>query len=257
MKLLIDLRKSDKPHKDAKYLRRWRGPDGKWRYEYRQQSDPPMLPPARTLAEARAHEPIPQELVAAHIMKTNPPAQVKGGRMTAEEWANHYMSDEPRGYTHMHVHPGALFYPAPPDMAKVERYRQRDGKDAPPIVLDANDKMQISGGSGPHDSHPGAPPQPHTVLDGKHRALAAAIRGDVAIPAIVPRRLADRLWRDSRQAERDHFVNTWARRQGWRVLGRNGEGYDVQLPNGRTDILTGRDIEREAQQRGYRWHFGD
>lgn len=151
-------------------------------------------PPAVALNDkvSRAH-------VLAHIMSTNPPAQVKEGRMSPDEWANQYLSNEPNGYTLMHVDPKAMHFPAAPDMGKVASFAEKPTGDAPPIVVDSNQKIRAQSGSGVHD-HVGDDLQPHTVIDGKHRTMAAAIRGDRAIPAFVPSHLAAQLRRESDRA---------------------------------------------------------
>lgn len=196
-----------------------------------------------------------RDQILAHIMATNPPAQVRAGQMDAATWAQRFLSDEPDGYTLMHVHPKALHYPAAPDMAKVATFASRtDSNNAPPIVIDRNAKMQIPDGSGPHD-RAGRRRQPHTVIDGKHRAAAAAVRGDVAISAYVPRSLAPVLRRDSHRCEVEDAARAHLERHGHTLTGRSGEHLTFRTADGRDQAVAHDAMRTILGAQGSTWRY--
>lgn len=192
--------------------------------------------------------------VLKHIMASNPPAQVREGQLTPDQWGEQFLSEEPQGYTLMHVHPRALHYPAAPDLAKVADYAERDGKDAPPIVVDSNAKMKIPDGSGPHDSATRRP-QPHTVVDGKHRAAAAALRGDDSILAYVPSHKAAELRRDSHRHEVEHAARDWLESKGHEYTGRDGPALTFRTSGGESRKIHHNDMKGILERGGKAWRY--
>lgn len=210
-------------------------------------NSPPAAPEVGARVD-RAH-------VLKHIMGANPPAQVREGQLTPDQWGEQFLSDEPQGYTLMHVHPRALNYPAAPDMAKVADYAERDGKDAPPIVVDSNDKMQVRDGSGPHDTATKRV-QRHTVVDGKHRAAAAALRGDDSILAYVPTHKAAELRRDSHRHEVEGAARDWLESKGHEYTGRDGSAITFRAAGGGARSVHHNDMKGILEREGKTWRFG-
>lgn len=144
-----------------------------------------------TLLEGRV---IPQRAVLSHILAVNPPGQVQRGDMTPVQWAARFMTPEPHGYLLMDVSPEVMNIPAPVrDPGRVDRYAEEPAGSAPPIVVDANKTYRAVGPRGL---------QEHTVIDGRHRLMAALERGDERIRALVPARLASRIRAESEEAWR-------------------------------------------------------
>jgi len=221
-------------------------------------STPSLLGPA-LLSAALARHFLPQanrQEVLGYIMDANPPEQVRSGLMTPAQWADQYMSDEPGGYVLQIVHPAALFMPTPAgDEAKVREYSRLEAETVPPVVLDSNDKLQARFDITAGGLKVRAGLLPYVVLDGKHRVEAALDRGDGAVPAYVPRRLAARVRAYSHTAELHDFADAYFREMGYAVLIEGERQWVVRDREGRQREFLARDMELIARRRGHRFAF--
>lgn len=208
---------------------------------------------ARTVSAAMAQDSISSGDILNHIVKTNPPDQISSGRMTPAEWADKYMSDEPKGYVLIDVSPQVMNLPVAAGLPeKVERFALERGESAPPVVVDSNEKIEARWGGGKMDQAYGL--QPHTVLDGKHRVEAALARGDVVIKAYVPKRKAEMIIKASRDIERQSFAMDYFSRKGYPVVRQRGTDFDV-MRQGSPRTFTRYDIEKIAANTGHEWHW--
>jgi hypothetical protein len=211
---------------------------------------------AQTLEDAQAQQ-VGRQEVLDHIMGTNPPAQVEGGRMTPAEWAERYMSNQDQEFALIKVHPEAMNLPAETSRLKVRRYTREAGT-PPPIVVDSNDKIQAryteSGAAASRLSR-GYGRQPHTVIDGKHRLEAAKERGRGSIRAYVPKRQLSTVWKRSHEIERDQFAQQYFQGKGYPILESSPLGWTVNR-QGTTRTYTPRDLERIASNTGHGWQWG-
>lgn len=153
-----------------------------------------------------------RDQVIDHIMSVNPPEQVKSGALTKEEWADKFLSDS-KSFEVVYVHPSVMNLPANTVLEKVNDYKKLDLENAPPIVVDSNDKLQSRIGGGKLDQAYGI--QPHIVIDGKHRTQAAQELGATKIKAIVPSGSAKQIQEQSANAELSLFANSYAQKKGW------------------------------------------
>lgn len=195
-----------------------------------------------------------QQEVLDHIMATNPPEQIKEGRMTVDEWRDKYMTDEPGGYVMANVAPEAIFLPVEAgDKAKVARYTGMKGKRSPAIVLDSNDKIEARFGGGKLDRAYGV--QPYTVIDGKHRVEAALARGDTSIRAYVPKRKLQQVIKNSSTVEVQRFAESYFKSKGYSLLRQSGQQWTVSR-QGSERTYTTRDLNNIAKNTGYSWVYG-
>jgi len=208
-------------------------------------------PVAGTLEEAKKQSIGRQEIIN-HIVATNPPKQVKSGKVTAEEWAKEYMSDSDQEFALVQVHPEAMHFPAEVDLPKVGAYAQQTGQ-PPPIVVDSNQKMEARFGGGKLERAYGR--QPHTVIDGKHRAKAALEQGASSIRAYVPKGKLGEIWQRSHEIERSKFAREYLKKKGFPLLEETGAGWKVDR-QGQERTYTPRDIERIARNTGHEWTWG-
>ena len=213
----------------------------------------PSRPSAKTVKDALAQDSISAGEMLAHIIKTNPPDQISSGRMTPAEWADKYMTPEPKGYALIDASPQALNLPVAAGLPeKVQRFALEKGESAPPVVVDSNEQIEARWGGGKMDQAYGL--QPHTVLDGKHRVEAALARGDTAIRVYVPKRKAEMIIKASRDIERQAFALDYFARKGYPVVQQRGTDFDV-IRQGAPRTFTRYDIERIATNTGHEWHW--
>lgn len=203
---------------------------------------------AQTLEEAQGQE-ISRQTVLDHIMSTNPPEQVKSGKMTPQGWAERYMSDGDQEFALINVHPGAMYLPTQTVAGKVSTYTQKEGP-PPPIVVDSNNKIEARFGGGKLSRAYGR--QPHTVIDGKHRVQAALKRGDKALRAYVPKHQLRTIWERSHEIERNEFAQSYFERKGYPLLETGPQGWQIER-QGREQTYTPRDMERIARNTGHAW----
>jgi hypothetical protein len=211
---------------------------------------------AQTLEDAQGQQ-VDRQQVLEHIMGTNPPEQVKSGKMTPEEWADRYMSNRDQEFALIEVHPGAMNLPAETLKTKVGRYARESGT-PPPIVVDSNDKIQARYG----DQGQGAGAlsrsygrQPHTVIDGKHRVEAALQNGRGSIRAYVPKHQLRAVWSRPHEIERAQYARTYLKGKGYPLLEEGPMGWVVDR-NGQRRTYTPRDMERIASKTGHTWQWG-
>lgn len=196
--------------------------------------------------------------VIERIMKTNPPEQVKTGKITKEEWASVYLSDEPGGYAVMDVHPGALNLPLGDTSKlmseKIKEYKGKDASSAAPVVVDSNDKIQARIGGGRLEQAYGM--QSHTVIDGKHRVAAALERGDKSIRAIVPVRKASEISKTSHAIELAEFAKQFAESKGHQILSiSEGPRVTAKTKEGYERHWGPTDLEKIAGKVGHTFRF--
>ena len=185
---------------------------------------------ARTLSSAEDQN-IPRKEILEHIAKA-PPEQVVSKKMSIEEWADEYMSDSDQSYSLIKVSPQVMNLPlSAGSKEKVEEYTQMDGKHAPPIVIDSNEKIQARFGGGKLDQAFGL--QPHTVIDGKHRVEAGMLRGDNFLLAYVPKGKLEQIWTQSSDFEKREFWDS----------AKPGKPFDIRM------------VETVAKNRGHKWNW--
>lgn len=195
--------------------------------------------------------------VISHIMKTNPPEQVATGKMTAEEWADRFMSEEPKGYVVTSVHPKSLNAPVAPGMPdKVQSFVSQKSE-APPVVIDSNEKQQARFGGGKLDRAFGL--QPHTIIDGKHRVAAAIERGDREIKAIVPIRKLAEIQQRSHAIELEEFAHQYIESKGHTITGKTISDYGPRISattkEGYSRQWGPTDFEKIADKIGHKFKF--
>ncbi len=227
---------------------------GERQQQARQQAQGAVV--AQTLEDAQAQQ-VDRQQVLEHIMGTNPPEQVKSGRMTPEEWADRYMSNGDQEFALVNVHPGAMNLPAGTSRMKVGRYARERGT-PPPIVVDSNDKIQArytESGEAASRLSRGYGRQPHTVIDGKHRVEAALQRGQGSIRAYVPKGKLGQVWQRSHEIERAEYARKYLTGKGYPILEESPMGWTVDR-QGQRRTYTSRDIERIAANTGHGWQWG-
>jgi len=197
-----------------------------------------------------------REDIIQHIMEINPPVQVSSGKMTSQEWADSYLSEEPGGYVLIDVDPRVLTSPADPLGEKVTGIVQA-GNPLLPVVVDSNTKIEARFIGGEYGRNFGR--QADTVIDGKHRVAAAIQRGDETIRAYVPVRNADAIVKRSNSSRRAvevaRYLESYAERKGYPIMDRRADGGMIVTRDGVRREYTVRDAQVIAKNIGYVWKF--
>lgn len=191
--------------------------------------------------------------IVSFIMQTNSPEQVKSGKMTAEDWADTYLSRD-SDFVLMDVSPKAMFMPlAAGDNSKVDKLAVSQ-EEYKPIVIDSNEKIQARIGGGVLDRVGGL--QPYTVLDGKHRVSASLIRGDKSIKAYVPKSAVKEVLDRSHKAEVYDFALEYIKEKGYEIKEKTADGFKVFDPKrNNIKLIDSGLLDVVKRNRGESWLF--
>jgi hypothetical protein len=105
-----------------------------------------------------------------------------------------------------------------------------------------------------HSSIETAQQVPAALYNGGTRVLEFTNRGDFAIPALIPKRKLDEIWKRSHAVEIEQFALDYLRKKGYPILRRTGDSIVVNR-DGQERAYTARDLDKIARNVGHAWRW--